>query len=55
MIKCLDSENAYKSYPIMDQGVDVRKTRNSKYLSMNKLISIASQELVRPEVAAARI
>ncbi len=46
MIKCLDSENAHKSYPVMDQGVGLGKTRDSKDLSMNKLISTASQELV---------
>ena len=46
MIKCLDSENAYRSYPTMDQVVGVRKTRDSRDISKNELISTTSLELV---------
>ncbi len=46
MIKCLNSENVYRSYPTMDQVVGVRKTRDSRDISKNELISTASLELV---------
>ena len=45
MIKCLDSENVYRSYPTMDQIVGVRKRRDSRDMSKIKLISTASLEL----------
>jgi hypothetical protein len=46
MIKCLDSENAYRSYPTMGQIVGVRKTRDSRDMSRNELISTACLELL---------
>jgi hypothetical protein len=45
MIKCLDNENAHRSYPTMDQIVDVRK-QVIVDMSTNELISSASLELV---------
>jgi hypothetical protein len=39
MIMYLDGKNAYKSYPIMDGGVGVKKTRDSRDRSNNALIS----------------
>ena len=45
MIKCLDSENEYRSYPTMGQIVGVKK-QDSTDMSKNKLISTASLELV---------
>lgn len=39
MIMCLDGKNAYKSYPIMDWGVGVKKTRDNRDRSNNAPIS----------------
>jgi hypothetical protein len=36
---CLDGKNAYKSYPMINGGVDVRKTRDNGDMSNNALIS----------------
>ena len=46
MIMCLDSKNAYKSSPIMDGGVDVRKTKDNRDMSNNALISFDYVKLV---------
>jgi hypothetical protein len=46
MIKCLDGENAYWSYPTMDQLLGIRKARDSRYMSKNELISTACLALV---------
>jgi hypothetical protein len=45
MIKCLDNENVYWSYPTINQIVGVRKRRDCRDMSKNKLISTASLEL----------
>jgi hypothetical protein len=39
-------ENAYWSYPTMDQLLGIRKARDSRYMSKNELISTASLALV---------
>jgi hypothetical protein len=44
MIKCLDNENAYSSYPTMGQIVGVKK-RDSRDMSKIELFSTASLEL----------
>ena len=46
MIMCLDSKNAYKSCPIMDRSVGVRKTRDNRDMSNNALISSDYLKLV---------
>ena len=33
MIMCLNSKNTHKSYPIMDRGADIRKTRDNRDMS----------------------
>jgi hypothetical protein len=39
MIKCLDSENAYRSYPTMDQTLGVGGgTQDNRGMSKNELI-----------------
>ncbi len=46
MIMCLDSKNAYKSYPIMNRSVGVRTTRANRDMSNNALISSDYLKLV---------
>ena len=46
MIMCLNSKNTHKSYPIMDRGVDIRKTRDNRDMSNNTLISSDYVKLV---------
>ncbi len=46
MIMCLDSKNAYKSYPIMDRSMGVRKTTDNRDMSNNALISSDYLKLV---------
>ncbi|TVP41282.1 hypothetical protein NARC_40247 [Candidatus Nitrosocosmicus arcticus] len=39
MIMCLYSRNVYKSFPIMERGVDLRKTRENRKVSKKALIA----------------
>jgi hypothetical protein len=43
---CLDIKNAYKSFPIMDGGADVTKTRENRDMSNNALISYDYMKLI---------